>query len=340
MRFQACLGYLLVLGATACSGAASQSPLPVQPAYSVPASDGASWMDPRAKRVRRLLYVSDWKTNHVFVFDYRRGTLLGELAGFKNPYGQCVDKHGNVWIADYQASRVVEFSHGGSSPMQTLRTDGASIGCSIAPNGDLAVANFTADSTPSGSGDVKIFKHASGKPTSYSNAVCYYLFPPGFDDRGNLYVADTGASLISPICGIPSGTSSLVPIVVSGASFWHPGGIMWDGKRLAITIPAFDGYNVTAIYRARATSSGSLAVVGSTELTDSCYYDFAIVLAPFIVGARNTPVNHTRGSALVGGNQWCTGRFDYWQYPTGGNPLSSLNGSPLEPMGQSVSIAD
>lgn len=51
-----------------------------------------SWMLPDAKRVRKLLYISDWSTNDVFVYDYNKGTLEGQLTGLNDPYGQCVDK--------------------------------------------------------------------------------------------------------------------------------------------------------------------------------------------------------------------------------------------------------
>jgi len=54
---------------------------------------------------------------------------------------------------------------------------------------------------------------------------------------------------------------------------------------------------------------------------------------------KNTPSNKTQGKVVVGGNLWCTNRFDYWTYPAGGNPESSLKAAPTEPHGQSVSIA-
>jgi hypothetical protein len=74
-------------------------------------------------------------------------------------------------------------------------------------------------------------------------------------------------------------------------------------------------------------------------LTDNCNGDEADVFQPFIVGTKNTPSNKTQGKVVVGGNLWCTNRFDYWTYPAGGNPESSLKAAPTEPHGQSVSIA-
>jgi hypothetical protein len=59
---------------------------------------GASWMLPEARSIKRLLYISDDKTNHVLVYDFARGAKVGELTGFSEPRGQCVDAQGDVWI--------------------------------------------------------------------------------------------------------------------------------------------------------------------------------------------------------------------------------------------------
>ena len=62
------------------------------------ADHGRSWMSPAAKRAKKLLYVSDWGTEDVFVYDYKTGTLVGTLTNLESPSGQCVDKKGDVWI--------------------------------------------------------------------------------------------------------------------------------------------------------------------------------------------------------------------------------------------------
>ena len=49
----------------------------------------------------KLLYISDWSTNDIYVYDYNKGTLEGQLTSLNDPYGQCVDKKGNVWVVAY-----------------------------------------------------------------------------------------------------------------------------------------------------------------------------------------------------------------------------------------------
>ncbi|HEY2476352.1 MAG TPA: hypothetical protein VGI19_16315, partial [Candidatus Cybelea sp.] len=132
-----------------------------------------SSMAPSAQTVKELLYVSDGIRYTVHVFNYQTGATLGTLRGFGNPSGECVDANGDVYIGSGSLNLIVEYAHGGNTPLQTLYLDGSPIACSISPKGDLAVANGR---TPSGGGDVDIFRYASGGPSPYANASCYTLY--------------------------------------------------------------------------------------------------------------------------------------------------------------------
>ncbi len=153
--------------------------------------DRNSWMAAGAKTVKRLLYVSDVATNDVFVYNYDTGVQVGQLTGFNYPQGQCVDKNGDVWIANFanggRGVSVVEYAHGGTHPLAVLVPEGNPIGCSINPkNGRLAVANVT---TPGGEpGDIEVWKNRHSIPAMYKNNGCGMLTSPGYDEKGNLYV--------------------------------------------------------------------------------------------------------------------------------------------------------
>ena len=77
-------------------------------------------MAPGAKRKSALMYVGDWAANDVFVYDYRSGSSLGTLRGFDAPYGMCVDKKGDVYIANFYGGNVVEYTHGAAIAHQCL----------------------------------------------------------------------------------------------------------------------------------------------------------------------------------------------------------------------------
>jgi hypothetical protein len=97
----------------------------------VHSSRGRSWMDPSAK-TGSLLYVTDAGTNTVVVYSYPKFKIVGTLTGFTNPQGDCVDKANNVWIANTQTSQLIEYAHGGTTPIATLDDPNQyPVGCSF-----------------------------------------------------------------------------------------------------------------------------------------------------------------------------------------------------------------
>lgn len=293
-----------------------------------------SWMNPKAKSMKALLYISDAATDDVYVYDYPSGTAVGKLTGFEYPDGQCVDAQGDVYITNFKAESVVEYARGGTYPIKALATDGHAIGCSVSPSGDLAVTNFY---TKKGAGNVQIFKNASGTPADYSDpATCYYMWPAGYDGNGNLFVEGEYATV--GLCWLPAGGSTM-----SAASFNQPiifpGSVMWDGKFITLTDQEYQAVFQTGIYQTVLSgSNGALSEVGVTALNDRCRQYYTDVAQPFVIGKENTPVNDAQGTAVAGSNLWCTKRFDLWAYPTG-KYESSLKSAPAEPTGESVSIA-
>lgn len=293
----------------------------------------SSWMSPGAKRIKKLLYVSDWSSNDVYVYDYNKGTLEGQLSGLNDPYGQCADKKGNVWVVAFGGSSVSQFARGGTRVMKTLKTDYQPMGCSVDPTtGNLAVAALDA---------VDVFVHAGGKAHVYQSAVCYPFWAPGYDAAGNLFVeallygsAEPLGGYSDPLaCELPHGGTSLRAVHLGGFGIYYPASVMWDGKHLTLSDQNYLDENETAIYRVSEDASGNLALIGKTILTDSCDGNDAEVRQPFIAG-----------NIVVGGNLRCSyygskPKFDYWAYPAGGNPTRSLQSPPERPVGQSVSIA-
>jgi hypothetical protein len=308
-----------------------QPQIPAQVAHT---EQTRSWMLPEANKIKELLYVSDGYTNEVYVYDFTTNLLVGRLGGFKYPYGQCVDAKGDVWITQFSSAEVIEYAHGGDSPIKTLNTAALnySFGCSIDPKtGNLAVAN-DGSSNP---GQIFVFKGASGTPKAYSSKNCPVLGSPGYDLKGNLYV-ESGQEKTYAICELARGAKSLKAMEMNQI-IYSAGSVMWDGQYIAVTDEAYQGNQTTAIYQMVESSSGNLVIAGTTVLADDCG-GAEYISQPFIVGTVNTPRNRTQGTVVIGGNEGCHGRFDSWSYPAGGTP-APLFMAPKEPVGQSVSIA-
>lgn len=302
-----------------------------------------SQMSPDAKKIKRLLYVSDWTTNDVYVYDYKTGKSAGKLTGFNEPYGQCVDGKGDVWITNWGANTVVEYAHGGTDPLQTLSTDSEPAGCAIDPTtGNLAVDSFQG-------GALDIFASPSWQKHSYWSDLCYPSWPPGYDDKGNVFFQALWGGSARPdfsdplTCELPHGGTSINTVNYYGFSINFAGAIVWDGKHLALVDQEYDGVYQTGLYQVSDDGSGNFTAIGQTKLSDDCDGDYVDVVQPFIIGTKNTPANKKQGTSVVGSNLWCydegTGKVDFWAYPMGGSPASDLANPPAQPYGQSVSIA-
>ena len=274
------------------------------------AGRGRSWMLPEAKN-SDLLYIST-SAGTVDVYDYNSRIQVGSLTGFENPGGECVDKTGDIWITNSDASNVLEYAHGGTTPMQTINTNGHPFGCSVDANGDLALAV-----TPNGNvSKIQIFKVGSLNGAIYHDTHCDPLWTPGYDINGNLSFEGEQLSQYSykiNVCELPAGSTS-VRRVEFNKKIRGLGGIMWDGKYVTL-VDTTNGIH-TAIYQATEGLFGKLTLVGTTQLTDTACNDTTIRQI-FIVGKYNTPINNAQGHQVLGGNQTCYNDFDGWSYPQG-----------------------
>jgi hypothetical protein len=246
-----------------------------------------------------------------------------------------VDKGGNVWITNLDSTAVVEFAHGGVTRLKTLHGAGHSAGCSVDPTtGNLAVANLDLPA------ELQIYKKAAGSANVFKSSACDEdMWSPGYGKKGNLYVEGSNASIVT-VCELEhDGTTLRGPVKLLNFTIGLGGGVMWDGTHLILTDQYYGGQTITAVYQVTEEQSGNLQKAGSTVLKDASCDGGVRVPQPFVVGAKNTPLNQTQGTAIVGGNLQCLSLFNLWHYPAGGGPLSRLQSPPTQPFGESVSIA-
>jgi hypothetical protein len=295
-----------------------------------------TWMSTGAKSAKRLLYISDVETSSVFVYDYSSGTEVGDLTtDIDEPYGQCVDKKGDVYISSFGRSETVEFAHGGSTPIAEFSSSGGyPVGCAVDRQGDLAVANLY---STSGLATLFIWSHGEGTPTKYQDSDCLNMYPPGYDDNGNVIVEcvyNPNSYNISVVCALLKGATSLTTLSFN-QSIGFASGTMWDGKYIALGDQDHDNMGEPAIYQA-SLSGSTLTLEGTTLLEGTCGGD---VVQPFVLGQKNTPVNKKQGKLLIGVSRNCIDTIPFWHYPAGGDPFKTITG-PALPYGQSVSIAE
>ena len=291
-----------------------------------------SWMSPDAKNIKSLLYVAGATTDTVYVYNFKTRELVGELTGFDQPSGECVDGKGDIWITDYMGGTVAEYAHGGSTARRTLYAGTLQTTCSIDPTtGNLAVGTFSP-------GDIYVWKKARGTPKIYTSSACPSIWGPGYDDKGNLFAEAAGSSSAIWVCWLPHTGPPLTKIPFN-QTISYGAGAMWDGKYMTFADQSFGNSELQAgLYQAKLNSSGSLVVEGKTPLPDPCGH--SDVLVPFIVGHKNTPDNREQGFAVTGSNNSCLTNVDIWAYPAGGEPSYVIQAPDKVTYGTAVSIKE
>lgn len=272
-----------------------------------------SWMAPDAAP-QDLLYVSDLATYDVNVYSYPGGKMKGRLTGFGGPEGECVDATGHVFITNFGASNILEYAHGGTSPIATLNDPGYyPVGCSVdVTTGNLAVANYVTTSG-AGQGGVVIYKQAKGSPKIYTEPKIVSMSFCGYDDAGNLFVDGLTSDNAFAFAELSSGGTSLKNIVLN-QKIGVPGGIQWDGSHVTV-----GDRSTNVIYQFTITGTNGKKA-GSTHLT----------------GASEVNQFWIDGLRVIGSDP-VAGNVKFWNYPTGGSSAKTITGL-VQPVGATVSL--
>jgi hypothetical protein len=268
-----------------------------------------SWISPDAKKAKALLYVTDGPDNDAYVYSYPKRKLVGTLTYLNDPNGMCVDAKGDVFITENYGQQIVEYAHGGSTPIATLSDPGwQPDGCSVDPaTGNVAVANIV--TTEFTQGSLAIYKKGSNSPTYYSppggSPGWFSVNAVGYDDKSNAFFAGSDGFEGGPnfeAGELPKGSSSSNDITLN-ESIANPGQVQWDGKYIT-----YADSNTGTVYRF-TISGGTGTEVGATTVNGCCSGN---VWYSWIAGK-------TLFEAQTGGV------VAFYKYPAGGNATKTMS---------------
>jgi len=267
----------------------------------------------------RIVYVSDSYQSYVYGFTYPQGSPFGPIISkdLAQPQGACVDKAGNIWVANSGASDIIGFSHPAKKPKKILADPGSvPSDCAIDPRtGNLAVAN--AGNTGSQNGTVAIYRAASGRPTQYTDASLVRAFFCTYDDRGNLFL-DGFTREGFGLAELPAGRTSFKNIKVQ-QPIYFPGAVQWDGQYIAVGDQGRSKVYELAIEGRAAT------VVGTTRLLHA-----SDVVQFWLVRSGGRAIQLVAPDAA-------DHDVKVYSYPAGGSPTSTFTGQNMyEPVGAVV----
>lgn len=272
-----------------------------------------SWMASDAA-TQDLLYVSD--VDAVLVYSYPRGKLEGVLRNFYISQGECVDQAGDVFITDQGYNKIFVYAHGSKKRQRTLTGYGGPVGCSVDPTtGDLAASaqNY----------GVAIYKHASGTPTVYTDSDFNEYYWCGYDDRGNVFVDGQSDKNAFEFAELSKGSSTLETITLN-QSMGFPGGVLWDGKHIAVGsyYPPPSGQPVVYQFAIKGSEGTK---VGTTLLGS---------------GASDVKVFWIQGKTLVAPNTYTGGsNVLFYRYPAGGGATKTITKRILAAQSAAISLA-
>ncbi|HYL27998.1 MAG TPA: hypothetical protein VEW74_09205 [Candidatus Nitrosotalea sp.] len=288
---------------------------------------GKTWISPDVKKAPRIMFVSDYGSNVVYMYAMPDVTLKGTLYGFSGPQGMCTDGS-NIYIANTNTSQILKYSRTGTL-LNTLSDSGEyPTGCSFnRATGDLVVSNII--NTSGGPGNLELYHGATGTPTPLTNSNQYEYFFPTYDNAGNIYVDGFSNSFTFLLSECPSGSSTCHNVSVSGASPFFPGGLNWNRVTSQLVVGDQEcGGTLGSCWYAGTVSGSTYTVSGTTNLANTdgtgCDVDQG-ALGPF-------------GKYAGGG---CIGFYSpsvsaRWAYPAGGDP-NWYNSSVVEPIGAAIS---
>jgi hypothetical protein len=304
-----CAFNVAIIALAGCGGSQLQSVTPNviarDSAISTNSAHAHSWMLAGAKS-EDLLYLSD--STSVYVYSYPKAKRIGTLTGFQFPGGMCPDKVGNVWITNFRGDTIVEYAHGGTTPIATLNVPGLSgQSCAIDPtSGDLAVVGYPPQGS-TGRAKVLVYAGAAGNPNIYRVDLSTSSFC-GYDNNGNLFVTGYryNESTKSGVVELQKGAKKFrqLSFGASGPFFGdQPGPVQWDGRHLAIGL----GSRIIrfTIHHFNAVEKGVTSFDNLHQLANA-----------WIQGGKVVVVN-------IFGSGYPPVQID--KYPAGGSPIRTIN---------------
>jgi hypothetical protein len=255
------------------------------------AGQGRSWMAPDAVH-HTLIYVGGDEASYVFT---TFGKLVGSIA--QSSFGTCSDRNGDVFLT--KVNGIVEYAHGGMTPIATFTVPGTAYSCSVDPTtGRLAAVVFCLSSC---SGDEVVILRAPGEPAIvHRDRKLHSLLFCAYDAAGNLFVDGYNGSQFG-LSELPKGKASFANIALQSAIRFGAQ-VQWDGQNLTIET------NVKpAIYRIQVSGTTG-KVIGKTKLRG--------------VGTRAAQSWIENGFVAVPTGPRTKRAIEviFWNYPGGGKP--------------------
>jgi hypothetical protein len=274
----------------------------------------------------RLLFVSDPVADNVAIFSLPDLALKGTLTGLNQPHGLCSTPAGDIWATNTGTRQIIEYTHSGTLIATLTDPYGYPVGCAF---DGLAVAN---SHNLSGPGETVVYSH--NPPPSYDLAALHSVQELGYDP-GDLYIDGRTKSGTFVLAELPSGSTVIHQITITGGTIHYPGMVEWyaDGHYLAVGDRRCDTPRTTCVYHVSISGSTG-TITGKTKF--KAYNGHVICdMAQGVIGASGE--KFLAGGDDESGCGYATSSVNRWAYPAGGLPTNSNHATLTHPFGTAIS---
>ncbi len=175
---------LLVACANGATAPLRSPEIVVSPAALAPPMPRArGWLSPEVKKHSNLIYAA--AGNEVLIFrEERNSPPIGKITdGVSSAYGLYVDRHGNLYVANWYGDTVTAYAPGSLTPFATYSQDlNRPLYPIVDASGNLFVSNAN-------SGGVIEYRHGTTSVSRILQTGGTEADGMDFDAKGNLYVA-------------------------------------------------------------------------------------------------------------------------------------------------------
>jgi hypothetical protein len=186
----------------------------------------------------------------------------------------------------------------------TVSADDFPSSCAMDTSGDLAVGILDGPDT----GDLEVFKNATGTPTIYRTPLEEEFFD-GYDNQGNLFADGFNSSFNDQLVELPKGSTTAKAITTSNTMLF-PGSVQWDGTYLTVFDQEADALYQYTVSGTTATLEGTVSLSSASDCAQTW---------------------------IVKGLIYCgdAGRDEgsVFSYPAGGSSIAVLGSGLPEPLG-------
>jgi hypothetical protein len=261
-------------------------------------------------------------TGAVYMFDFKTGALLGSVPtppeGFLEVQGACVDKGGNVYVANTALSTIDEYSHSGAYVATLDDPNEYPVGCAYdRSTGNLAVSNIV--DTSGGPGSISIYSGGVLQNTYYPPNMSRVYFIGYEGGTGTLWLDGSDSSGFFQYDSFSGGT--FTPVAITGGSIAFPGMVQWSAKTKSMNVGDQDTFSAPTFYQV----SDAGAITGATVTNCAQASDFCDIVQGTI-----------KGSGIIGPDAILL-QANKFPYPAGGASMLTYSAPFIEPLGSAVS---